>query len=204
MRSCGALILYIICIPTIITIISTDKSTYQFYVQTFQRYATGADDLQRLLFVNQEQNLGRSLAVRRILGLEDCHLAAVSHSQPAVRPRRLAPRSIGSNLRAPMIKRAIEFIVDDPSSLPILDDAHPIVHPLTLTSDSMWEYGNSKQQILDDFAASFQRDAEEAALTALLKSKPRSRKQRKNKQISLPQRSKAKVCLLGMAIKLVG
>jgi len=121
-------------------------------------------------FPNLTQNTveGRYATVRRDLGLDEqlIILSGLSADNPSIRTRNPSHR--------PRIKRALEFaLIDEAASssqaeLPLSDDADNA--PLTLTEDALWDYSNSKQTILDNFARSALRDEEEAAAATLAKS----------------------------------
>lgn len=119
---------------------------------------------------------GRYTVVRRNLGLDEQLIilpssfgrSANEADNPSIRTRNPSHH--------PRIKRALDFsFIDEaePSSgssqvdLPLSDDADNV--PLTLTEDALWDYSNSKQTILDNFARSALRD-EEAAAETLAKS----------------------------------
>jgi hypothetical protein len=114
---------------------------------------------------------GRYAAVRRDLGLDEqlIILPANNPDNPPIRTRNPSHR--------PRIKRALDFTLSDEAELssgssqadlPLSDDADNV--PLTLTEDALWDYSNSKQTILDNFAQSVLRDEEEAAAATLAKS----------------------------------
>jgi hypothetical protein len=189
MPSCGALILYTICIPTIIIILFGNALPGRSFASAVQQCASRIFSL-RELHLQQEKIPGRYFAVRRDLGLEERRICQRSRSLAHSQDRETDP--IVGRLRLPSIKRTLALIVGDKGDLPILDDVpSPAIIPLKLTSDSTWDYGNSKQRILDDFAAAAQRDAEEVALHALIKAKQRSRTRKKSKPLS--SRGKLKV-----------
>jgi hypothetical protein len=189
MPSCGALILYIICIPTIIIILFANALPSRSFASAVQQGASHIFSL-RELHLHQEKFCGRYFAVRRDLGLKEQQIRQRSRFLAHSRDPETDP--IVESLHLPGIKRSLELIGEDERDLPVLDDVpSPATIPLKLTSDSSWDYGNSKQRILDDFAAAAQRDAEEVALHALTKAKQRSRNRKKIK--SLSSRGKSKV-----------
>jgi hypothetical protein len=190
MPSCGSLILYIICIPTIIIILFANAPSSQSFASVVQQSASHIFGF-RELHLPQKKISGRHFAVRRELGLEEEQIHQRSRHL-AQYSRDPETDSIVERLHFPGIKRTLGLIGEDTGNLPVLDDAPPpATTPLKLTSDSTWDYGNSKQRILDDFAAVAQRDAEEVALHALTKAKQRSRTRKKMKPLS--SRSKLKV-----------
>lgn len=189
MPSYGALILYIICIPTIIIILFANALPSRSFANAVQQGASHIFSL-RELHLQQEKCSGRYCAVRRNLGLEEQQIHQRSRFLAHSQDTEMDP--IVEGLRLPGIKRTLELIGEDKGDLPVLDDVpSPAIIPLKLTSDSTWDYGNSKQRILDDFAAAAQRDAEEVALHALTKAKQRSRTRKKLKPLS--SRGKSKV-----------
>jgi hypothetical protein len=144
---------------------------------------------------------GRYAAVRRDLGLEEqlIIISANNPDNPSIRTRNPSHR--------PRIKRALDFALIDEAEpsigsfqadLPLSDDADNV--PLTLTEDALWDYSNSKQTILDNFARSALRDEEEAAAATLAKSiraKMRAKaKGKKRKSIGDARKSRPiiKVC----------
>jgi hypothetical protein len=122
---------------------------------------------------------GRYAVVRRDLGLGELpirlpysfHSISSGVNTPSIRNRSPSHR--------PKIKRALDFILVDqaepsPGSsrpdLPLLDDADNA--PLEFTEDALWDYSNSKQTILDNFAQSAHRDEEDAAAATLANDVP--------------------------------
>jgi hypothetical protein len=192
MPSFGPLILYIICIPIIITVLLISVPPIQPLAFAWGHFIVGSLGRPHATPANPSEVLERSSIVRRQLGLEErtidpsppCSRTALDLQNPSIRPK----------LHAPGIKRAIELIIDDREDLPFWDHAKPLRTPLKLTEDASWDYGNSKQQVIDDFSVFMQRDMEEVALNKFIRSRPRSKAKKKKKGLSPDRHIKIKVC----------
>ncbi|KAG8809108.1 hypothetical protein FRC17_003613, partial [Serendipita sp. 399] len=159
--------------------------------------------LHRILF-KQYPTTGRYIDVRKHFGLEERLVFAARPTSflgtTAARPFRERERPESEQevkeeeeesqvsvlqRRNPMLRRALEFTLDDSSRrFPDSSDASQLDRqPLKLTEDSSWDYSNSKREIIDAFARSAQRDTEEVLaeiVTKQAKTQAREKKLRKS------------------------